>query len=82
MSNSHAAKVQQTFLAALEVDDEQRDAWLVQECGSDEALLTEVRSLLNHADPSVDLLEQKLDEVVADIPHLDEEAEPAATQET
>lgn len=82
MSKSHAEKVQQTFLAALEVDDEQRDAWLVQKCGSDEALLTEVRSLLNHADPSVDLLEQKLDEVVADIPHLDEEAEPAATQET
>lgn len=82
MSESHAEKVQQTFLEALEVPLEQRDNWLLKECGSNTVLLTDVRSLLKHADPSVDLLEQNLDEVVADLPHLDAEPESSQPQET
>ncbi|WP_339687380.1 serine/threonine protein kinase [Gimesia maris] len=70
MSDSHAEKVQQVFLSALEVPAEKRDAWLRNECGTNESLWAEVRSLLEHANPSVDLLEQNLDEVISDIPQL------------
>tara|TARA_R110002111_G_scaffold260623_1_gene332139 strand:+ start:46823 stop:49360 length:2538 start_codon:yes stop_codon:yes gene_type:complete len=81
MSDSHAEKVQQVFLSALEVPVEKRDTWLVNECGSNEVLLAEVQSLLNHAAPSVDLLEQNLDEVIADIPHLEDLPEAEQTPE-
>ncbi|WP_417387443.1 serine/threonine protein kinase [Gimesia sp.] len=75
MSDSHAERVQQVFLSALEIPSEKRDEWLANECGSNIVLLAEVQSLLKHADPSVDLLEQNLDEVVSNLPHLDEPLE-------
>ncbi len=71
MTDSRALKIQQVFLAALDIRPEKLDAWLRRECGSDSALITEVRSLLDHAEPSLDPLEQNLDEVIADIPRLD-----------
>lgn len=79
MSDSHAEKVQQVFLSALEVPAEKRDAWLRNECGTNESLWAEVRSLLEHANPSVDLLEQNLDEVIPDIPQLGETPEENQT---
>mgnify|MGYP003113058087 FL=1 len=82
MSDSHAEKVQQVFLSALEVPAEKRDAWLRNECGTNESLWAEVRSLLEHANPSVDLLEQNLDEVIPDIPQLGETPEENQTPRT
>lgn len=70
MDDSRARQIQQIFLAALELPAKQRDAWLRQECGTDDALIGEVLSLLDHAEPSLDLLEQDLDQVIADIPRL------------
>lgn len=75
MTNSRAQQIQQLFLAALEVRKEELDAWLRRKCESDEALIAEVRSLLDHAEPSLDPLEQNLDEVIAEIPRLDGEDE-------
>ena len=71
MSNSRAKQIQQMFLAALEVPAEKRDAWLRRECVSDGALIAEVLSLLDHAEPGLDPLEKDLDQVIADIPRLD-----------
>ncbi|MDA0808609.1 MAG: serine/threonine-protein kinase [Planctomycetota bacterium] len=70
MDDSRARQIQQIFLAALELPAKQRDAWLRQECGTDDALIGEVLSLLDHAEPSLDPLEQDLDQVIADIPRL------------
>ncbi|HCO26538.1 MAG TPA: serine/threonine protein kinase, partial [Gimesia maris] len=81
MSDSHAEKVQQVFLSALEVPAEKRDAWLRNECGTNESLWAEVRSLLEHANPSVDLLEQNLDEVISDIPQLGDLPEEKQTSQ-
>ena len=51
MTQSHWARVQQLFDAALRVDSASRLAWLDAECGDDTALLAEVKALL-HADAS------------------------------
>lgn len=76
MTDPQTGTVQRVFLQALEVPADQREAWLQKQCGSDEKLLAEVRSLLEHADPSADLLEQDLDQVISDIPRLGDEDTP------
>ncbi len=43
---------------------EQRDAWLVEQCGDDDELLREVPSLLEHDNPDDDPLEKRLDEAL------------------
>ncbi len=65
MSNGSSQRVQELFLAALELPDEQRDPWLVDQCGADSALLDEVRSLIRHDSPDDDPLEQQFDEAFA-----------------
>ncbi|PQO26399.1 serine/threonine protein kinase [Blastopirellula marina] len=67
-------RLQQAFLAALEVPEDQRDDWLERECGSDAALLQNVRSLLGHANPNNDLLEQSPDKAIADFTLTDPDA--------
>lgn len=49
MDRLHRDKVQALFDFALAVPATQRDAWLAQECGTDTALLAEVRDLLRAA---------------------------------
>ncbi|MCA9218528.1 MAG: serine/threonine protein kinase [Planctomycetales bacterium] len=63
MSNAgpNPERVQRMFLDALEVPADQRDAWLVDECGENHALLKEIRSLLEHDEAENDHLEQGLD---------------------
>ncbi|QDV50085.1 serine/threonine protein kinase [Gimesia fumaroli] len=76
MTDPQTGTVQRVFLQALDVPAEEREAWLQKKCGSDKKLLAEVRSLLEHAEPSADLLEQDLDQVIADIPRLGDEDTP------
>lgn len=76
MTDLRAQKIQRIFLAALNVSPEELEAWLRRECGADIELIAEVRSLLDHADPNVDPLEQNLDDVIADLPRLDGDDEP------
>ncbi len=53
METSRWQQVQTIFHAALEIDLFERDAWLLQQCGQDSALLSEVESLLRaHDTPS------------------------------
>ncbi len=59
---------QQLFLAALEISAEQRDAWLVEQCGADKSLLDDLRSLLRHDEPVSDPLEKRLDDALVDFP--------------
>ncbi|MCA9041829.1 MAG: serine/threonine protein kinase, partial [Planctomycetaceae bacterium] len=70
MNKTRAGLVQQAFLAALDVPAERREDWLASKYGHDQTLLAEVRSLLAYAEPSVDILEQELDQAVADMPQL------------
>lgn len=81
MAKSRSQKIQQVFLAALEVSEEERDAWLRKECDADNELLAEVQSLLEHAEPSLDLLEQNLDEVIADLPRFNGDDPPQVQRE-
>ena len=48
------------FLAALDIPKDQRDAWLIEQCGEDKQLLAEVRSLLQHDELAKDPLERGL----------------------
>ena len=63
--------VQELFLAVLEIPEQQRDAWLAEQCGDDSQLLENVRSLLDHDSPHEDPLEKKLDEALGDLPDTD-----------
>ena len=68
MMNQHDKnRVQEMFLEALQQSDEDRDAWLVDQCGDDAELLAEVRSLLDHDGPDDDLLEQPIDVAIGGI---------------
>ncbi|MEQ8788438.1 MAG: serine/threonine-protein kinase [Pirellulaceae bacterium] len=71
MTDLRTGRLQELFLAALEVPEDERESWLVKECGSESALLESVLSLLGHAEPSRDPLEQELDEAIADLPRAD-----------
>ncbi|WP_417389121.1 serine/threonine protein kinase [Gimesia sp.] len=76
MTDPQIGTVQRVFLKALEIPAEKRETWLQKQHGSDKKLLAEVRSLLENAEPSADLLEQNLDQVIADIPRLGDEDTP------
>lgn len=67
MGDSQFDRVQYLFLTALEVPAEQRESWLHEQCGDDQALLKEIRSLLKHDSPRDDPLEKQLDEVIPDV---------------
>src|SRR5690606_32891748 len=71
MSDSGIARLQKMFLAALEAPSAERESWLVKECGSDSKLLENVRTLLGHAQPAFDPLEQELDAALAVTPRAD-----------
>ena len=60
MSQPDSQRVQELFIAALELPSDERDTWLVHQCGPDTNLLNEVRSLLAHDDPVADPLEAGL----------------------
>ncbi len=64
MRDDHNQRIQELFLAALELPAEQREAWLAGQCGADDELLREVRSLLEHDNPDDDPLEKRLDEAL------------------
>ena len=59
-SDDRNNRVQKLFLSALEIPEDQRDAWLTEQCGEDKQLLAEVRSLLQHYVLTKDPLEQGL----------------------
>ncbi len=59
-SKSDNNRTQKLFLAALEIPEAERDAWLTEQCGEDKQLLAEVRSLLQHDALTNDPLEQGL----------------------
>ena len=80
MADSRAQLIQKIFLAALDVPPGERDAWLGRKCKADDALIAEVRSLLDHAEPTQDPLEKDLDQAIADIPRLDELGEVDETR--
>ena len=61
MSEEKFDRVQQLFLTALERPSAERAVWLREQCGSDLALLEEVRSLLRYDNPADDPLEAPLD---------------------
>ncbi len=68
-------QVQKLFLSALEIPEDQRDAWLTEQCGEDKQLLAEVRSLLQHDALTKDPLEQGLHPTVfsgAGLEHRDQ----------
>lgn len=67
MSEEQFDRVQHLFLTALELAEEQRASWLIEQCGDDQALLHEVRSLLEHDSPAADPLEKPLDQVIRDV---------------
>ena len=80
MADSRAQLIQKIFLAALDVPPGERDAWLGRKCKADDALIAEVRSLLDHAEPTQDPLEKDLDQAIADIPRLDKLGEVDETR--
>ncbi|MBA2116156.1 serine/threonine protein kinase [Bremerella alba] len=67
-------RLQQIFLAAMEIPEQQRDRWLEKECGTDATLLQNVRSLLGHANANNDPLEQSPDKAIADFTLTDPDA--------
>jgi len=52
------SRLQELFLGALELAAEQRDDWLLEQCGDDDCLLQQVKALLAQDDRSSDPLEQ------------------------
>ena len=60
MSEDDRNRVQQLFVEAVDVPQEQRDRWLIEQCGEDEQLLANVRALLAHDSPDDDPLEDGL----------------------
>ncbi len=60
--SSNQDRAEELFLAAIDMPAENRDAWLVEQCDGDGALLREVQSLLKHGNPEDDPLERGLDQ--------------------
>ena len=80
MSESRIERVQRLFLSALEFPEDERETWLVEQCGDDVSLLKEVLTLLQHDEPSKDPLENPLHEAIADAGDLEKlDAEPDET---
>lgn len=67
MADEQYDQVQHLFLKALELPEERRESWLVEQCGDDQALLDEVRTLLTHDSRADDPLEKPLEKVIADV---------------
>ena len=53
-------RVQQLFLAAMEIPEKDRREWLVEKCAGDRSLFDEVFSLLTHDAPMRDLTKESL----------------------
>jgi len=68
MSDNGKNRIQDLFLAALEIPAAERDAWLIAHCSGDSRLLREVRSLLAHDAPEDDPLEKGIGEALQEIP--------------
>ncbi|MEQ9408442.1 MAG: serine/threonine-protein kinase [Fuerstiella sp.] len=68
MANDGQNLAKELFLAVLNVAAEDRAAWLAEQCGSDERLLNEVQSLLDHDRREGDPLERRIDSVLSDLP--------------
>ena len=60
MSESEMNRVEQLFLAAMEIPEEYRREWLVEKCAGDRALFDEVFSLLTHDAPMRDPTKESL----------------------
>lgn len=81
MSNENTNRVQELFVAALEFPtDEEREIWLTEQCGHDQAMLEEVLSLLEYDSLDHNPLEGGLKDFLADIP-LDEIAAESKTDD-
>ena len=68
MDKNDHQRIQELFLAALELPAQQRGAWLVEQCGGNERVLAEVRALLEHDRPGNDPLEKGIDEALGVLP--------------
>ena len=68
MTESQIGYAQRIFLAALDLPQDQREAWVARECAENKALFNNVMSLLGHAERTFDPLENNLDDVICDIP--------------
>ena len=67
MGEEQFDRVQRLFLGTLELSEDRREWWLLQQCGDDRGLLEEVRTLLDHDSPGNDPLEDPIDQVIADV---------------
>ncbi len=65
MNEERNLRVQELFLAALEIPNSGRDKWLVQQCGTDVILRRELQDLLTADSPSHDPLEAGIGQLVA-----------------
>lgn len=54
MNSSQHERVKEIFLAATELPEGQRSAYVIEACGGDDALRAEVMSLLTHDEPVAD----------------------------
>lgn len=64
MRDKSIDRIEELFHATLELPLDRRESWLIDQCGEDKDLLAEIRSLLKHDRPSVDPLENGIDEVI------------------
>ncbi|MAX36481.1 MAG: hypothetical protein CME33_07940 [Gimesia sp.] len=81
MSKENTSRVQELFAAALELPaDKERDTWLAEQCGHDQALLEEVLSLLEYDSLDQNPLEGGLKDFLTDIP-LNEMAAESRTED-
>ena len=82
MNDSRTARVQKIFLEALELPNKERNAWVTRACAGDQALFSDVMSLLGHVEPTFDPLEKKLDEVISDVPRIESHDPEETSPET
>ena len=61
MSKNRIQRIQDLFIAALDLPVAEQGAWLQAECGDDSSLIDEVRDLLRHDQQTADPLERGLD---------------------
>lgn len=71
MSRSKIEQLQSLFLGATNLPEEQRDAWLEEQCGPNTRLLNDVRTLIrNTGDREHDILDQPIEDVFPDVRQL------------
>ena len=71
MSGVEIERLQSLFLGATNLPEEQRDAWLQEQCGPNTQLLREVRSLIRpEVEREDDVLDQPIEEVLSDVRQL------------